>query len=196
MTYGHSPTTRLLSMLEPLQARARMGGPDRSPPDEGGLPMRKGVVNMHEVLEETWEEGRFGSREQDLGRAAGSATVGLRREVIPPGKQSSPRHAHMAEEEIFVVLRGRGTLLRGKERVAVEAGDVAAFPAGTGVAHAFVADLGEELEFLSIGERKDNDVVLYPDSGKLLVSCVADENGERTDKLGRLQEADYFDGEL
>jgi uncharacterized cupin superfamily protein len=102
----------------------------------------------------------------------------------------------MAEEEIFVVLRGRGTLLRGKERVAVEDGDVAAFPAGTGVAHAFVADLGEELEFLSIGERKDNDVVLYPDSGKLLVSCVADENGERTDKLGRLQEADYFDGEL
>jgi uncharacterized cupin superfamily protein len=78
--------------------------------------------------------------------------------VITPGKQSSPRHAHMAEEEIFVVLRGRGTLLRGEERVAV-------FPAGTGVAHAIVA-------------------------------CVANENGEREDRLGRLQEADYFDGEL
>ena len=77
-------------MLEPLQARGGVGGPDRSPPDEGGLPMRKGVVNMHEVPEETWEEGRFGSREQDLGRAAGSATVGLRREVIPPA--SSPPH--------------------------------------------------------------------------------------------------------
>ncbi len=158
--------------------------------------MRKGVVNMHEEPEVTWEEGRFGGRDQDLGRAAGSATVGLRRDVIPPGKQSAPRHAHMAEEEIFVVLRGRGTLLRGEERVAVEAGDVAAFPAGTGLAHAFVADLGEELEFLSIGERKDNDVVTYPDSGKLLVASVADENGERTDKMGRLQEADYFDGEL
>ena len=157
---------------------------------------REGVVNMREVPEETWEEGRFGRREHDLGRAAGSVTVGLRREVIPPGKQSFPRHAHMAEEEIFVVVRGRGTLLRGAERVAVEAGDVAAFPAGTGVAHAFVADLGEELEFLSIGERNDNDVVVYPDSGKLLVASVADENGERRDRLGRLQEADYFDGEL
>ena len=94
------------------------------------------------------------------------------------------------------MVRGRGTLLRGAERVAVEAGDVAAFPAGTGVAHAFVADLGEELEFLSIGERNDNDVVVYPDSGKLLVASVADENGERRDRLGRLQEADYFDGEL
>jgi mannose-6-phosphate isomerase-like protein (cupin superfamily) len=29
----------------------------------------------------------------------------------------------MAEEEIFFVVRGRGTLLRGKERVAVEAGE-------------------------------------------------------------------------
>ena len=160
------------------------------------MSQREGVVNMREVPEETWEEGRFGGRDRDLGGAAGSVAVGLRRTVIPSGKQSFPRHAHMAEEEIFVVVGGRGTLLRGGERVAVESGDVAAFPAGTGVAHAFVADLGEELEFLSIGERNDNDVVLYPDSGKLLVAGVADENGERRDRLNRLQEADYFDGEL
>jgi len=156
----------------------------------------EGVVSTHEVPEEEWEEGRFGGRQQDLGRAAGSVALGLRRTVIAPGKQSSPRHAHMAEEEIFVVLRGQGTLLRGKERVAVEAGDVAVFPAGTGVAHAFVADSREELEFLSIGERKDNGAITYPDSGKLLVGYVADEHGEREDRLGRLQEADYFDGEL
>jgi len=31
--------------------------------------------------------------------------------VIPAGKQSFPRHVHMAEEEIFVAVRGRGTLL-------------------------------------------------------------------------------------
>ena len=49
---------------------------------------------------------------------------------------------------------------------------------------------------MSIGERKDNDVVLYPDSGKLLVASVADESGERRDRLGRLQETHYFDGEL
>lgn len=151
---------------------------------------------MNEVPEEAWQEGRFGGREQDLGRAAGSVAVGLRREVIAPGKQSSPRHAHMTEEEIFVVLRGRGTLLRGSDRVPVRAGDVAAFPAGTGVAHAFVADAGEELEFLSIGERKDNELVLYPDSGKLLVAGIVGEDGERRNAVGRMQEADDFDGEL
>jgi uncharacterized cupin superfamily protein len=63
------------------------------------------------VPEETWEEGRFGRREQDFGRAAGSVRVGLRREVILPARQSFPRHAHMAEEEIFVVVRGHATLL-------------------------------------------------------------------------------------
>ena len=72
------------------------------------MSQRDGVVNMREVPEETWQEGRFSRREQDLGR---SVRVGLRREVIPAGKQSFPRHAHMAEEEIFVVVRGRGTLL-------------------------------------------------------------------------------------
>ena len=157
---------------------------------------RGGIVSMHEVPEEEWQEGRFGGREQDLGRAAGSVRVGLRREVIARGKQSSPRHAHMTEEEIFVVLRGRGTLLRGEERVAVGPGDVVAFPAGTGVAHAFLADPEEELEFLSIGERKDNEVVVYPDSGKLLVRGIVDGDGRRRSTVGRLHEADYFDGEL
>src|ERR671917_576933 len=130
---------------------------------------RSGIVSMHEVPQDEWQESRFGGRDQDLGRAAGSVRVGLRREVISPGKQSGPRHAHMSEEEIFVVLGGRGTLLRGEERVAVRPGDVVAFPAGTGVAYAFVADPEEELEFLSIGERKETEVIVYPDSGKLLV---------------------------
>ena len=157
---------------------------------------RSGIVSMHEVPQEEWQEGRFGGRQQDLGRAAGSVKVGLRREVITPGKQSGPRHAHMSEEEIFVVLRGRGTLLRCDERVAVGAGDVMAFPAGTGVAYAFVADPEEELEILSIGERKDNEVIVYPDSGKLLVAGIVDTEGRRYNRVGRFREVDYYDGEL
>ena len=146
--------------------------------------------------EEEWQEGRFGGREQDLGGAAGSVHVGLRREVIVVGRQSSPRHAHMTEEEIFVVLQGRGTLLRGNERVPVEAGDVAAFPAGTGVAHAFVADAGEELEFLSIGGAQGQRGSPLPGLGQTMVAGIVGEDGERRRTVGRLQEADYFDGEL
>jgi hypothetical protein len=35
------------------------------------MSQREGVVNMREVPEETWEECRFGRREQDLGRRPG-----------------------------------------------------------------------------------------------------------------------------
>ena len=136
------------------------------------------------------------SRRPRATRPAGSVRVGLRREVISPGKQSGPLHAHMSEEEIFVVLRGRGTLLRGEERVAVGPRDVAAFPAGTGLAYAFVADTEEELEYLSIGERREPEVIVYPDSGKLLVAGIVDEEGRRYNRVGRLREADYYDGEL
>jgi uncharacterized cupin superfamily protein len=102
----------------------------------------------------------------------------------------------MSEEEIFVVLGGRGTLLRGEERIAVGLGDMVAFPAGTGLAYAFVADPEEELEYLSIGERKEPEVIVYPDSGKLLVAGIVDGKGKRHYKVGRLREADYYDGEL
>jgi uncharacterized cupin superfamily protein len=76
--------------------------------------------------------------------------------------------------------------------VAVRPGDVVAFPAGTGVAYAFVADPEEELEFLSIGERKETEVIVYQDSDKLLVGGIVDEEGRRYNRVGRLRQADYL----
>jgi uncharacterized cupin superfamily protein len=152
------------------------------------------IVNIDNVPEEEWEEGRFGAREKDLGKAAGSLRIGLRRETLPPGKQSSPQHAHMAEEELFLVLRGSGSVLEGDERLPVRAGDVVSFPAGTGLAHAFLADAAQELEYLSFGERNPNDVVIYPNSGKVLIRALEDRSG-RPGLVGRLAEADYWEGE-
>ena len=133
-------------------------------------------------------EGRFKTRGWNLGRAAGSVKVGLQRFVVHEGHQSMPEHYHTAEEELFYVLEGRGTLLQGGERVAVEAGDVISFPASTAIAHAFLADRGGDLEYLAFGERNRNDVVSYPNSGKILIRAL--------NKLGRMEEAGYWDGEL
>ena len=46
-----------------------------------------------------------------LGSAAGSERTGLAHFVVPPGQLMNPPHVHSAEEEIFVVLDGSGTLL-------------------------------------------------------------------------------------
>ena len=146
------------------------------------------VTNESEAPTREGREGRFRLRACDLGRAVGSVNVGLQRFVVEEGYQSLPEHYHMAEEELFYVLKGKGTLLQAGERILVEAGDVISYPAGTEVSHAFLADKGEQLEYLAFGERNTNDVVVYPRSDKILIRSVG--------FLGRLgEEADYFDGE-
>lgn len=146
------------------------------------------VVNLEDVQEEVFEKGQFRSRDQFLGQAAGSVNFGLVRTILSAGHKSCPEHAHMAEEELFYVLRGKGTLLQNEDRIPVRPGDTISFPAGTGISHAFVADQEEDLEYLAFGERNPNDVCVYPRSGKILIRSL--------DKIGRLEEADYFDGEM
>jgi uncharacterized cupin superfamily protein len=125
----------------------------------------------------------------DLGRAVGSVNVGLQRFVVEEGYQSLPEHYHMAEEELFYVLKGSGTLLQDGERILVEAGDVICYPAGTKISRAFLADEGEQLEYLAFGERNKDDVIVYPHSKKIAIRSVG--------FLGRLgEEAGYFEDEF
>ena len=123
----------------------------------------------------------------------------MRHATIAPGRMNAPPHCHSAEEEMFVVLDGAGALvlydLDGTVTAehAVRAGHVAAFPVGTGVAHAFRAGDGG-LAVLAYGERKGEDVGWYPRSQKLAVRGFG---GPAV--LGgivfRVQRADYWDGE-
>ena len=97
----------------------------------------------------------------DLGRGAGSFDVGLKRIMVDPGKWSTPAHSEGAEEEIFFVLEGAGTVLLGEESAAVRRGSIVSRPAGPRIAHSFRA--GEDaLVYLAYGTRESNDVVYYP----------------------------------
>ena len=150
------------------------------------------VVNVDEVEPGTRVGATVERIVRDLGRAAGSFATGLRLYEVPPGKLHNPPHCHSAEEEIFVVLEGLGTLelwSRGAgrpEEHSVRAGSVVARPAGTGVAHAFRAG-DEGLSFLAYGTRDPRDVTYYPRSGKVSLRGVG--------VIGRLDVLDYWDGE-
>ncbi len=141
---------------------------------------------------------RGGRRRRDLGRAAGSRWSGLRHIELEPGVLSGPPHAHSAEEEIFAVLDGEGTLEltpspRGRlefedapELHAVRRGSVVARPPGTGVAHAFRGgDSG--LTLIAWGTRDPNGICWYPRSRKLFWRGVG--------VIGRIEHLDYWDGE-
>lgn len=163
------------------------------PPELGELGERPGhVVNVDEVEPATRIGATVERSVRDLGRAAGSFATGLRLFDVPPGKLHNPPHCHSAEEEIFVVLAGQGTLelwphgTDDPEEHSVRRGNVVARPAGSGVAHAFRAG-DEGLSFLAYGTRDPRDVTYYPRSRKVSLRGVG--------VIGRLDVLDYWDGE-
>jgi uncharacterized cupin superfamily protein len=126
------------------------------------------------------------SIDRDLGRSAGSERTGLCHVEVAAGKQGAPHHCHSAEEEIFVILEGGGTLRLGDEQAPIRAGHVLGRPPGTRVSHSFRA--GEEgMTYLAYGTREVNDIAYYPDSDKV--------NFRGIGLITRLERLDYWDGE-
>jgi uncharacterized cupin superfamily protein len=134
---------------------------------------------------------------RELADPAGSIRTGLSWLRLEPGGMGAPPHCHSAEEEVFVILDGGGTLelwpaprafQRGAERdyVPVRAGHVVARPPATGIGHAFRAgDSGMTL--LLYGTREPNDIAYYPRSNKI--------NWRGVGVIGRIEHLDYWDGE-
>ncbi len=146
-------------------------------------------ANVAALGDATLDEGGEGDcrwANRNLGEAAGSVRTGLRHERVPEGMLGCPPHCHGAEEELFVVLEGEGTLLLGDDELPVRAGHVLARPAGTGVAHAFRGGPGGIL-YLAYGTRDANDICYYPRSNKIAFFGV--------NLIARIEKLDYWDGE-
>ena len=152
------------------------------------------IVNVVDVTASDRSRGEVGSVLRRLGDAAGSERTGLTHYVVQPGGLMNPPHVHSAEEEIFVILEGSGSLLLypsvrdgGEiEEFPVRAGCTVARPAGTQRAHAFRAG-DDGMTLLAYGTRDPNDIAYYPRSGKISFRGVG--------VIGRLEQVDYWDGE-
>lgn len=66
------------------------------------------IANGDDVEPDKIDNGPLGFTTYDLGEAAGTESVGVTRARVEPGKQSSPVHIEVDEEEIFFVLGGSG----------------------------------------------------------------------------------------
>ncbi len=150
----------------------------------------QGPIAVEDVPWEPWSEGvRFGGKVRPLGARAGGTRVGVLMEELPSGKQSSPFHWHMREEEHMWFLEGRATLRLGDARHPVAAGDYVCFPAGQRSGHCVINDSDAPCRYLVIGERIADDVCFYPDSGKVMVRSA--DRGVFSLADGK----DYWDGE-
>lgn len=138
---------------------------------------------------DSYQQGsRFGLSYQQLGEFGGAQHVGVSREVLAPGKQACPLHYHMQEEEHLLILDGELTLILGEQRYRMQAGDYVCFPAGQQVGHALFNHSAAPCRYLIIGERNRNEVVVYPESGRVGVRSL----GQGFDGKATM---DYWDGQ-
>jgi uncharacterized cupin superfamily protein len=127
------------------------------------------VINIADLELEHFEKGdKFACDAARIGPKIGAKDLGYSYDVVPPGKRSCPFHSHRAEEEMFFIVRGTGTLRYGDETRAIRAGDVICCPVGgPETAHQIVNDSGEDLAYISVSTMMPAEVCEYPDSRKI-----------------------------
>ena len=122
--------------------------------------MSAAPVNWDDVPVRQVTVGPIEGAWRDLGTAAGTRLLGLRRVQIQPGKRSTPAHTHSGEEELFFVLAGTGLSWQGGATYEVAAGDCLVHLVD-GPAHTLVAG-PDGLDVLAFGERAVSEACYLP----------------------------------
>ncbi|CUW17079.1 Cupin domain protein [Serratia grimesii] len=106
-----------------------------------------------------------------LGTGTAANKLGASIDVVAPGMRSCPYHFHYAQEEMFIVLEGTGTLRVAGEQLPIKSGDVIFIPPGPEYPHQIINTSDAPLKYLSISTRELPELVEYPDSGKFLAAA-------------------------
>ena len=130
--------------------------------------------------------------------AVGTAAskLGASIDTVAPGQRSCPYHFHHAQEELFIVLEGTGTLRVAGEMLPLRAGDVVFVPPGPEYPHQLINTSDAPLKYLSISTRESPEVCEYPDSGKYSAMARPVAGDRFFEGVQRTSaNVDYWDGE-
>jgi uncharacterized cupin superfamily protein len=108
----------------------------------------------------------FGGLRARLGRQAGARQLGASLYELPPGLAAWPYHAHLANEELLIVMRGRPALRTPSGWRELAEGEVVAFPAGEEGAHQVLNPTDQPVRVLMVSTMEEPEVAIYPDSRK------------------------------
>ncbi len=131
-----------------------------------------------------------------LSRGTAAKQLGASYDVVAPGARTCPYHLHHAQEEMFVVLEGSGTLRVAGEMLPIKTGDVLFIPAGPEYPHQIINTSDAPLRYLSISTLQTPEICEYPDSGKFLADAERADGGRSFEALLPKQaNVDYWLGE-
>ncbi len=135
------------------------------------------------------------SRGARLAPGTAAKKLGASIDIIEPGMRGCPYHLHHAQEEMFVVLEGAGTLRVAGEMLPLRTGDVVFIPAGPEYPHQIINTSNAPLKLLSVSTQEQPEICEYPDSGKYVAEMKV--AGARVfDVLQRAgHNLDYWEGE-
>jgi uncharacterized cupin superfamily protein len=126
------------------------------------------VRNINEVALEHQERAPlYDTRCGRVSEGTAATKLGAGFDILEPGKIGCPYHYHLAQEEMFVILEGEGTLRVAGERVPVRAGDVIVIPPGPEYPHHLINTGTVPMKYLSISTQEKPEICYYPDSNKL-----------------------------
>ena len=135
------------------------------------------VVNVNASLREHSALSKLTREDEDgldtqFSPILGAGKSYVRAYTIQQDGTYSRFHSHSAREELYLVLKGKGTIRIGEHRVSINEGDLIAKPTGPDISTQFLADRGETMRILDIeiwpeDERISKDAVLYPDHEEL-----------------------------
>jgi len=149
------------------------------------------VRNFDEVKFERVERAPlYDTRTGSLSDGTAAKKLGAGVDILEPGKIACPYHYHLAQDEMFVILEGEGTLRVAGERVPVRAGDVVFIPPGPEYPHHLINTGTVPMKYLSISTQERPEICYYPDSDKLGAFAAGHRMLQR-----RADALDYWDGE-
>ena len=146
-------------------------------------------------VERLVREPRYDSTGARLARGTAAHKLGASIDTLAPGKVGCPYHLHHAQEEMFVVLEGEGTLRVAGELLPIRTGDVVFIPAGPEYPHQLVNTSGAPLKYLSVSTQETPEICEYPDSGKFLAEAKRGTSSAFDVIHTKSESVDYWEGE-
>ena len=146
-------------------------------------------------LERLVREPHYDAASARLARGTAARKLGASVDTLAPGKVGCPYHLHHAQEEMFVVLEGEGTLRVAGELLPLRTGDVVFIPAGPEYPHQLVNTSAAPMKYLSISTQETPEICEYPDSGKFLAAAKDGTASTFGVIHAKTESLDYWEGE-